>query len=103
MRGWHSLALGDALTAHMSLDSIRDAYEAQFPAAGRPPDAAVFARYDHAGLHCDVTVFFSPLTEPLAIRFGARPGKPPVPMGLELLAGDACCWHHCFGQSSHEL
>lgn len=102
MHGWHSLALGDALTAHLSLDSIRGAYDASFPELARPPEAAVFVRYDHGGLHCEVTVFFAPATEDLARRFGARAGKPPAPMGLELLAGDPACWTHVFGQQSHE-
>jgi hypothetical protein len=88
MLGWHSLALGDAVTAHVSIARITAAFDAACAGSGPPKGAAVFARYESEGrLHCEVTVFFSPAASELARRFGAHPSAAPLRDGLELLCG----------------
>jgi hypothetical protein len=90
MPGWHSLPLGDALTAELPIARVKEAFDAEFATRDRPGDASVFARYESEGrLHCEVTVFFSPGARDLACRFGAKPCAAPVREGLELLCGDA--------------
>jgi hypothetical protein len=89
MSGWHLLRLGDALTAHLPLARIKEAFVAEYPVSAVPADAAVFARYDSEGrLHCEVTVYFSPGALGLARRFAAEPCAAPARAGLERLCGD---------------
>ena len=85
MDTWYSLALGDALTAHVVLEEIRDAFAGQPARAG----ASVFARQASGPLHCEVTAYFSPAAADLARRFGATPCAAPGRRGFELLAGEA--------------
>lgn len=88
MNGWHSLPLGDALTAHLTLERIRESFEAHYPMSHRTANAAVYVRRDATGsLHCEVTAFFTPGTAELARAFGATPCNAPATDGLERLAG----------------
>jgi hypothetical protein len=88
MNGWHSLPLGDALTAHLTLERIRESFEAHYGTAHRPANAAVYVRRDATGdLHCEVIAFFTPETAEIARAFGATPCSAPATDGLERLAG----------------
>ena len=90
MHHWHSLPLGDALTAHLALARIRDSFETHYPLADRPAGAAVYVRHESTGgLHCEVTAFFSPAAASLAREFDATPCNAPPAGGLEPLAGDS--------------
>jgi hypothetical protein len=85
---WHSLALGDALTAHRELERIRESFEAHYPPADRPVDASVYVRHESTGgLHCEVIAFFAPAAATLAREFGATPCKPPLLDALQELSG----------------
>ncbi len=85
---WYRLSLGDGITSTTTLDAIKDEFELIGSDACAP--AAVFKRLDAAhGLHCEVTVYFSPGTAQLATRFAAAICRRPTRTGLELLAGDA--------------
>jgi hypothetical protein len=87
MNGWHSLPLGDALTAHVTLERIRESLEAHYGAAHRPANAAVYVRHEATGgLHCDVTVFFSPEATEFARGLGATPCNTPIVGELQRLA-----------------
>jgi hypothetical protein len=97
MKRWHSLSLGDAVTAHVPLTRIREAFEVEFPAGARAADVAVFVRYESEGrLHCEATAFLSPQAGELARRLGAHACAAPVREGLELLAGGEGCWDAIF-------
>jgi hypothetical protein len=88
MHHWHSLALGDALTAHLALERIRETFETHYPAADRPAGAAVYVRHESTGsLHCEVIAFFSPGAESLARAFNATPCNAPRLDVLQLIAG----------------
>jgi hypothetical protein len=90
MHCWHSLSLGDALTAHLELERIRESLEAHYPPAVRPADASVYVRLESTGgLHCEVIVFFSPATATLAREFGATPCNPPLLDALQRLSGQS--------------
>lgn len=85
---WHSLALGDALTAHLELERIRESFEARYPPADRPASAAVYVRHDSTGgVHCEVIVFFSPAAAALAREFHATPCNPPPLASVEEFCG----------------
>jgi hypothetical protein len=89
MAAWYSLQLGDALTAQLALEHIRESFEARYPAAGRPADAALYVRHDTSGgLHCQVTAFFPSAVEDLARELGATPCNAPPLDGLERLDGE---------------
>jgi hypothetical protein len=85
MNDWFSLPLGDALTAQVTLGTIRNALTSSAAGAG----AAVFMRQVSGPLHCEVTVYFSPAAAALARQFDATPCAAPGRRGLELLAGQA--------------
>lgn len=88
MHQWHCLQLGDALTAHLALESIRESFETHYPPADRPVDASVYARHESTGgVHCEVIAFFSPAAATLAREFDAKPCNPPDPDALQRLAG----------------
>ncbi len=89
MHNWHSLPLGDALTAHLALERIRESFETCYPPADRPAGAAVYVRHESpGGLHCEVIVFFSPGAASLARAFDATPCDDPPTDELERLTGD---------------
>jgi len=99
MTSWFAKSLGDGMTASELSDEIEKAFLPLFVAAGRPPDMAVFTRYDSEGrLQCEATAFFSPAAAHLAAMFDAEPCTKPSREGLDLLAGDPQCWEQIFGE-----
>jgi hypothetical protein len=85
---WHSLPLGDALTAHLELERIRDSFGARYAPADSPADAAVYVRHESTGgVHCEVVAFFSPAAAALAREFGATPCYPPLLASVEEFCG----------------
>jgi len=94
---WHSLPLGDALTASGPSAEIEASFQPAHAAAGMALDMAVFTRLDSEGrLHCEMTAFFSPACGTLARSLGAHPCSPPSRAGLVLLAGDERAWDFLF-------
>jgi hypothetical protein len=88
MHHWHSLPLGDALTAHLELERIRESFETHYPPADRPADASVYVRHESTGgVPCEVVAFFSPAAAALAREFDATPCKPPPLGALQRLSG----------------
>jgi hypothetical protein len=86
MNCWHSLDLGDAITAHLDLERIRGRVQQGRAGHGCPADAGVFVGYDSGGgLHCEVTLYFAPRVADLARELGARPCDEPAEAGLEPL------------------
>jgi len=85
---WHCRSLGDGLLATVPLNDIQQAFTQLYPVAV-PSDAAVFLRHRLDGMHCDVTVFFSPAVAALARQFGAHLCYPPQAEEVELLVGAA--------------
>jgi hypothetical protein len=49
MHHWHSLPLGDALTAHLALERIRESFETYYPPDDRPAGTAVYVRHESTG------------------------------------------------------
>ena len=86
---WYRLALGDGLLAITPLNAIEDAFAQLYPSADTPLDAAVFSLHRLDGLHCEMTLYFSPALAGLAQQFGAQPCQRPGHNDLELLHGSA--------------
>ncbi len=90
---WFQLSLGDGLLADLPIGEIEQHYRGLYASTGCPADLAVFKRHELGhGLHCEVTVYFSPAATALAQHFAASPCLPPPRPGLELLAGNPDCW-----------
>lgn len=97
---WHSLPLGDGMTADDLSEEIRAAFQSMFSSAGGPFDMAIFTRHESEGrLHCEVIAYFSPSASALAKLFGAGPCQSPERGGLSLLAGDEGSWAVWFPES----
>ena len=97
---WHSISLGDGMTAPMSFGEIESLFQSLFAAAGSPADMAVFTRSESEGrLHCEVIAYFSPLAAEVAEAFDAQPCAQPASGGLSLLAGDEQSWRVLFPDS----
>ncbi len=86
---WYCLDLGDGLLAITPLNAIEDAFLQLYPGSEASADAAVFSRHRLDGLHCEVTVYFSPALSSLAQRFGAQACQRPRHNDLELLHGSS--------------
>jgi len=93
MGTWRALALGDGVIATPMCENLKQQFAQTFSSASEHPYAAIFKRQDsESSLHCEVTAYFSPDAESVAIAFGATPCARPIRAGLELLAGDKQCW-----------
>ena len=100
MTTWFYKELGDAMMAAKPSDEIREAFLTLFDAAGNPTDMAIFTRNDsEGGLHCEVSVYFSPAAVEVAKAFDAIPCDKPLRSGLDLLAGNKSCWSTLFPES----
>jgi hypothetical protein len=98
---WHSLPLGDGMTADEPAEEIRAVFQAAFTSAGEPADMAVFTRHESEGrLHCEVIAYFSPSAAGLAELFEAEPCERPSRSGLGLLAGNEISWSVLFPENN---
>lgn len=99
---WHSLPLGDGMTADEPSDEIRTAFRAAFASAGKPSDMAVFTRHESGRLHCEVIAYFSPSAAGVARLFEAESCQRPSRGGLGLLAGDESSWSILFPENEDQ-
>lgn len=95
MAGWRSKKLGDGVKAFTPTGEIQDAFMrltlAQARGGHYSYDAAVFSEYNSTT--GEITVYFTPTTEPLAKMFQATPCEKPIPKGdFALSVGDARAW-----------
>ena len=97
MKTWFTKGLGDAITAALPSEEIKEIFLRTFQDAGGPLDMAVFTRLESEGrLYCELVAYFSPAALEVATTFDARPCASPVRGGLDLLAGDPQCWDTLF-------
>ena len=98
---WHSLSLGDGITAVEPSEEIREVFLEVFTSIGHFVETAVFTRLESEGrLHCEVIAYFSPAAQKLANLFDAEPCEKPARSGLGLLAGDDTCWTALFPEEN---
>jgi len=87
MSTWFKKELGDAVMAAPVLETIKEQHAALYD-VGIDDSPSVYVRYDAGGgLHCEVTVYFSPTAATLANSFHAEVCGTPVLTGTSLLAG----------------
>jgi len=93
MRDWFLLNLGDAMLAGEQQDRIRELLLSAVTQAGNPGEMAAFSRHESEGrLHCEVKIYFSPMSATVAREVNARACEKPSPTGLSLLAGSKLSW-----------
>jgi hypothetical protein len=98
---WHSLSLGDGMTADEPSEEIRAAFLEAYQSTETATDIAVFTRNDSEGrLHCEVIAYFSPAASALAKAFDAEPCQSPGRSGLSLLIGSDQSWERLFPENT---
>jgi hypothetical protein len=94
---WHSLSLGDGITADESTEEVRAAFQELYKSPESAADIAIFTRNESEGrLHCEVIAYFSPAASALAKAFDAEPCQRPQRSGLGLLIGSDQSWANLF-------
>lgn len=97
---WHSLSLGDGMTADESTEEVRAAFQELYQSVESATDIAVFTRNESEGrLHCEVIAYFSPAASALAKAFDAEPCQSPQRSGLGLLVGSEQSWLSLFPET----
>lgn len=93
MKDWFSINLGDAMLAYEQQDRIKQRLLSAFADAGCPDEMAAFIRHESEGrLHCEVKIYFSPMSVAVAKEVRAEPCEKPSPDSLSMLAGAEDSW-----------
>lgn len=86
-RSWWRLPLGDALLASPRLQGCQEDVEAYVGSLSEPTTALLCLQTETGDLHCQQTLYFSPVLAALAVRYGAMPCKVPSPESVHILVG----------------
>ena len=101
MSTWTYKNLGDASLASEQQDRIRELLHSALAGAEKPEHMAAFLRHESEGrLHCEVKIYFSPMSATVARQVDAKPCQRPSPDGLGLLAGSPEAWRVLFPERS---
>ena len=101
MKNWFLINLGDAMLVGEQQDRVKQLFLSAHTDADSPEEMAAFIRHKSEGrLHCEVIVYFSPLSEALARAFDAEPCEKPSPDGLSILAGSQDAWRVLFPEKT---
>ena len=101
MQDWFLKNLGDAMLSGDQQDRIRELIDSAYVRADSPGEMAAFIRHESEGrLHCEVKIYFSPMSASVAREVGAEPCERPLPGGLGLLAGSEDSWQALFPENS---
>ena len=93
MRNWFLKNLGDAMLAGDQQDRIKQLFLSANSDANSPKEMAAFIRHESEGrLHCEVKIYFSPMSIAVAREVNAEPCEKPSPDGLSILAGSQDSW-----------
>ena len=93
MRNWFLKNLGDALLAGDQQDRIKQLFLSAYSDADSPKEMVAFSRHESEGrLHCEVKIYFSPMSIAVAREVNAEPCEKPSPDGLSILAGSQDSW-----------
>ncbi len=88
MNQWFYINLGDAMLATEALYQLKDDFNDHFQKMNCLKGMTLFYRHEaEARLHCEVMVYFSPASAPIAKKLDAKPCKIPSMTGLSYLAG----------------
>jgi hypothetical protein len=101
MRNWFLKNLGDAMLAGEQQDRIKQLFLSAYSDADSSKEMAAFIRYESEGrLHCDVKIYFSPMSIAVAKEVNAEPCGKPSPDGLSMLAGSEDSWMVLFPEKT---
>ncbi|AFT66168.1 MULTISPECIES: hypothetical protein [Cycloclasticus] len=93
MKNWFKKNLGDAMLAYDQLELINQHLLLAYTQAGKPKEMAAFIRHESEGrLHCDVNIYFSPVSAHVAKELAAEPCEKPSANSLSLFAGSQDSW-----------
>ena len=93
MRNWFLKNLGDAMLAGDQQERIKQLLLSAYSEADSPKEMAAFIRHESEGrLHCEVKIYFSPMSIAVAREVNAEPCEKPSPDGLSILAGSQDSW-----------
>ena len=82
-------------------DRIKQLLLSAYADAGNPKEMAAFTRHESEGrLHCEVKIYFSPMSVAVAREVNAEPCEKPSPDGLSMLAGAQDSWRVLFPERS---
>ena len=99
MGNWFIKNLGDAMLAYDQQDRIKQCFLLAYARAGRPKEMAAFIRHESEGrLHCEVKIYFSPMSVQVAREVDAEPCEKPSADGLSMFAGSQGAWQVLFPQ-----
>lgn len=74
-------------------DRIKQLLLSAYSEADSPKEMAAFIRHESEGrLHCEVKIYFSPMSIAVAREVDAEPCEKPSPDGLSILAGSQDSW-----------
>lgn len=74
-------------------DQIKQLLLSAYSDADNPKEMAAFIRHESEGrLHCEVKIYFSPMSLAVAREVNAEPCGKPSPDGLSMLAGSHDSW-----------
>lgn len=101
MKNWFSKNLGDPMLADDRQEKIKQQLLSAHSDAVSPKEIAAFIRHESEGrLHCEVMIYFSPMSSAVAKEVNATPCEKPSPNGLSMLAGDEGSWQALFPEHS---
>ena len=101
MRNWFLKNLGDAMLAGDQQDRIKQLFLSANSDANSPKEMDAFIRHESEGrLHCEVKIYFSPMSIDVAREVNAEPCEKPSPDGLSLLAGSPDSWMVLFPEQT---
>jgi hypothetical protein len=93
MKNWYLVNLGDAMLACEQQDRIKELLLSAYADAGSPSEMAAFTRHESEGrLHCEVKIYFSPMSVAVANKVNAEPCEKPSAEGLSMLVGAQDSW-----------
>jgi hypothetical protein len=101
MRDWFLKNLGDAMMVGDQQDRIKQLFLSAYSDADSPKEMAAFIRHESEGrLHCEVKIYFSPISSGVAREVNAEPCEKPSPDGLSILAGSQESWRVLFPEKT---
>jgi hypothetical protein len=97
MKNWLMKNLGDAMLAFDQQEHIKELLLSARKLAGNPDEMAAFICHESEGrLHCEVKIYFSPMSIAVARAVNAQTCVKPLPENLSLLAGSRKSWNILF-------
>jgi hypothetical protein len=97
MRNWFLKNLGDAMLVGDQQERIKQLFLSAYSDTDSPKEMAAFIRHESEGrLHCEVIIYFSPMSTAVAREVNAGPCEKPSPDGLSILAGSQESWRVLF-------